>query len=405
MTTVFMWNVQFFSNNKISMVNSQWRDLVDVNGNVVDGTFDTLMNLEYITSNIELANPQIFVLIENLSARGVMGSLAGGNGAIGSRLLLDRIRGATLNQNWMLVPPLKLVDEVQTQRDEVGLFRLIREGAYTECISVFYRNDVLAFVGPYVWPATDNNDNPAKIAQRNTGQPTQAYPAVWEGTYPAGNFFAGQFEFFRNPVARTGRLLFPDVGARRPFLTQFRERDAPGRLITLASVHYPPNPAPAGGAFQTTLDFFSQPNWPVAADEVILVGGDVNLDYLTDKPLNRDRLYGCARREGFRLALDRQNTNAHTIIKRPKNASPTDYTRAVGLDNIAYRSGPPIVPRIDVFDRVNGTQPSLMFTPMAQIMGLPTQAQRNTTFRLQQNYSYMGPVPGVSDHLPILFQF
>ena len=131
-TNLLMWNVHFFTVNKIAMANANWLDLVDTTGAPVDGTFDTLMNLEYITSNLQYVNPplgdgaHIFVLIENLSSQGTMGSLAEGNGAIGSRLLLDRIRAVTGNQNWMLVPPLKLVDRVQTERGERGLIALLR---------------------------------------------------------------------------------------------------------------------------------------------------------------------------------------------------------------------------------------------------------------------------------------
>src|SRR5579875_1060917 len=198
-TNLLVWNVQFFTSNKISMANADWHDFVDLHGNVVDGTFTSLMNLDYILSNVKKADAHIFVLIENLSSRGTLGSLAGGNGAIGSRLLLDRLRGETLNRNWMLVPPLKTVAAVQTQRGEGGLIALVREGAYTECVSVYYRNDLLNFVGPYVWPQSDNNDAPGKTAQPNTGQNTQAYPADWDDTYPAGNYFAGQFEYYADP--------------------------------------------------------------------------------------------------------------------------------------------------------------------------------------------------------------
>lgn len=405
-TNLLVWNVQFFTSNKISMQKSEWLDLVDINGNVVDGNFDTLLNLEYITTNIKDADAHIFVLIENLSSQGTMGSLAEGNGAIGSRLMLDRIRGATLNANWMLVPPLKLVDKVQTEKDALGLLALLKEGAYTECISVYYRSDLLNFVGPYVWPLSPNNNDTRKVAQRNTGQATQAYPADWDDCYPVGNSFAGQFEFFVNPVARTGQVLFPDYGSRRPFLTQFREIGGAARLITLVSVHYPPNSPDAGTAFARTLSYFAQGNWPIQPDEVILVAGDFNLDYLTDGILDSDRLDGTARRNGFSLALRTPWSNQPTMLKNKRYATPYSYLKQEGLDNIAYRYGGGILPVIvDVLDRVGGTLPSLMFTSMASIKALPTEEQKKYVFRLEQNFSYMGPVPGVSDHLALQFQF
>lgn len=413
-TNLLMWNVQFFTVNKISMANSDWLDLVNTNNRVVDGTFNTLMNLEYITSNLQYVNTNglggahIFVLIENLSAQGTMGSLAGGNGAIGSRLLLDRIRGATQNRNWMLVPPLKLVDKVQTEQDEEDLFALVKEGQYTECISVFYRSDLLNFVGPYVWPLAGNNDDPTKVAQRDTGQARGPYPAVWDGTYPAGNYFAGQFEYFQNPVTRTGQYLFPDISSRRPFFTQFREIGGAQRLISLVSAHYPPNATAAGSAFSKTLGIFGKngTSYPLQNDEVRLVGGDINLNYIGSQ---YDEVYNTAAQNGFRLVLSiERGINYPTIIKRSSYSTLNNYLGQKGLDNIALRTGRGLQPFgyfTNVYDRVNRTAPSMMFNSVQSIAGLPSPEPQNTVFRLQQNYKYMGPVPGVSDHLPVFLSF
>jgi hypothetical protein len=415
-TNLLMWNVQFFTVNKISMANSEWIDLVNTNNVPVDGTFDTLMNLEYITSNLQFVNAggqgpvHLFVLIENLSSQGTLGSLAGGNGAIGARLLLDRIRGVTHNPNWMLVPPLKLVDRLQTEQGEDDLFALVREGAYTECISVFYRSDLLSFVGPYVWPAAGNNLDPTKTAQANTGQLTGAYPDEWDGTYPPGNYFAGQFEYFYNPGARTGEVLFPDVGSRRPFFTQFREIGGNQRLISLVSVHYPPNGPAASVAFSRTLGMFAHGTYPIQADEVLLVGGDINLDYLSDIPAMQHAVYDIPAQDGFQMVLDIQRNPGlvrPTIIRRAINATLQNYRSTVGLDNIALRVGAGLQPFgyfTNVYDRVDRTDPSMMFNSPASIaaLGFPEQ---DIVFRLQQNYKYMGPVPGVSDHLPIFLSF
>jgi hypothetical protein len=412
-TNLLVWNVQFFSSNKISVAQSNWLDLVDTNGNIVDGNFNTLMNLEYITSNVQLADAHIFVLIENLSDQGTMGSLAEGNGAKGSLLLLDRIRGATINRNWMLVPPLKMVNKVQTETSRAGGYSLVKEGAYTECVSVYYRSDLLNFVGPYVWPQSLNNDSVTKVAQRNTGQTTQAYPDAWNGSYPAGNFYAGQFEYFADPAARTGQYLFPDTGGRRPFFTQFRELTGAARLLSLVSVHFPPKFTPASRAFATTTTYFSPEKYQAQADEVVLIAGDFNLNYLLN-PLDKgyisqsDALYGQAARKSFTLALNRRNTQLPTMMKQSDDATPPDgYLRPnLGLDNIALRYGGGALNfQTTVYDRVNRNAPSMMFTPMAEIMQLPTQIYRNTVFRLQQNFKYMGPVPGVSDHLPVYLQF
>lgn len=411
-TNLLMWNVQFFTVNKISMANSQWLDLVNTNNQQVDGTFDTLMNLEYITDNLRFVNAggqgpvHLFVLIENLSSQGTLGSLAGGNGAIGARLMLDRIRGATGKRDWMMVPPLKLVDRVQTEQDEDDLLALVQEGAYTECISVFYRSDLLDFVGPYVWPAAGNNDNPTKTAEPDTGQMTGAYPDAWDETYPPNNHFAGQFEYFEDPVARTGEVLFPGVGSRRPFFTQFRERGGAQRLISLVSVHYPPNGPAARTAFSRTLSLFSRDNYAIQPDEIVLVGGDINLDYLSD-----DAVYGVADSYDFQMVLDVRRYPylvRPTLIKRASNATLDNYRSNLGLDNIALRVGSGLQPFpyfTNVYDRVDRTDPSMMFNSPAQIRALASPEPQNTVFRLQQNYAYMGPVPGVSDHLPIFMSF
>ncbi len=407
-TNLLVWNVQFFTCNKISMNNTDWYEYVDTDGNKADGNFTALMCLDYIVSNIKLADAHIFVLIENLSSQGTMGSLAGGNGAIGSLLMLDRIRGATLNRNWMLVPPLKAVNKLQTERKEGGFVALVKEGAYTECISVYYRSDLMTFIGPYVWPQTNNNDSPVKVAQRDTGQATQAYPDVWDGAYPPGNHFAGQFEYFTDAPNRTGQLLFPDGGCRRPFLTQFREAGPGGRKISLASVHYPPKAIPAGLAFATTLRYFSnQATYNIQPDEVVLVAGDFNLDYLTIKPADWNRLYNTAANNGFTLALDQRRGNDWpTMLKRRRQTTPTNYLKNQGLDNVAIRYGGGVLPfTVNVFDRVNRTAPSMMYTPMAAIQAIPNPRLRDTVFQLYQNYYYMGPVPGVSDHLPVYLQF
>lgn len=416
-TNLLMWNVQFFTVNKISMANSQWLNLVNTEGVQTDGTFDTLMNLEYITSNLQYVNQHgegpvhLFVLIENLSSQGTVGSLAGGNGAIGARLLLDRIRGVTLNPNWMLVPPLKLVDRLQIEQDDEDLFALVREGAYTECISVFYRNDLLDFVGPYVWPAAGNNDDETKTAQPNVNQATGAYPDEWEGTYPPGNYYAGQFQYFRDRVNRTNEIFFPDIGCRRPFFTQFRERGGAQRLISLVSVHYPPNGPAAAASFARTLGYFSRDDYPIQNNEVLLIGGDINLDYLSDDPVMQHAVYTMPALLGFTTVLDHRPPAYipwPTIIRRANNATLGNYLGNVGLDNIALRVGQGLQPFgyfFNVYDRVNRTDPSMMFNSPESIAGLAAPEPQNTMFRLQQNYRYMGPVPGVSDHLPVFMSF
>ena len=409
-TNLLLWNVQFFSLNKINLANSVEVELINSEGKKVSYTH-AMMNLTYILNNLLYqpggqGPPHIFVLIENLSSQGTKGSLAGGDGAAGAQVLLSGIRNVTQNKDWMIVPPLKLTDKVQIERDpdNSDLIALLKEGAYTECISVFYRSDLLEFVGPYVWPEAGGH-NATKTAQPNTGQATGPYPDEWRGTYPADNHFAGQFEYFTD-AERTKEILFPDEHARRPFFTQFREKQDKKRLISLVSVHYPPDSEAAATAYARTLDRFGNGTYKIDDNEVILVGGDINLDYCSDAPLIRDAVFNLPKLYGFTALLNKEY--GPTMLKRAANSTLDNYLGKAGLDNIAVRAGSGLTSLRFlpcVYDRVNRTNPSMMFIAPAALEKMVSPEPRDTVFRLPQNYGHLGPAPGVSDHLPVYLSF
>ena len=103
------------------------------------------------------------------------------------------------------------------------------------------------------------------------------------------------------------------------------------------------------------------------------MAGDFNLDYLTIKPADWNRLYNTAANNGFTLALDQRRGNDWpTMLKRRRQTTPTNYLKNQGLDNVAIRSGGGVLPfTVNVFDRVNRTAPSMMYTPMAAIQAIP----------------------------------
>jgi hypothetical protein len=117
--------------------------------------------------------------------------------------------------------------------------------------------------------------------------------------------------------------------------------------------------------------------------------------------------------DGFRMDFDSRpprNIPRPTIIKRAANSTLGDYLSVKGLDNIALRAGTrtglqPFGYFANVYDRVNRTHLPMMFNTVQSIANLQTPDPQNAIFCLQQNYKYMGPVPGVSDHLPIFLSF
>jgi hypothetical protein len=193
---LLMWNIQFFTNSRIDIETPVFGIKESISGYPIPYYNYRYLHLEYILNNIShsgqiLNKPlNVFVLIENLCSRGIKGGIADGEGAVGARSLLEKIRERR-GRNWMMVPPIKLVDELQIQmfEEEVGsekttFYQLIKQGAYTECISVFYDSNVLDFIGPYVWPLEKTTDTLVKIAVPDGKDvETGPYPEPWNSAY------------------------------------------------------------------------------------------------------------------------------------------------------------------------------------------------------------------------------
>jgi hypothetical protein len=97
------------------------------------------------------------------------------------------------------------------------------------------------------------------------------------------------------------------------------------------------------------------------------------------------------------------------MYKRRGNATATDYLKPAGLDNIAVRYGSlgAVNPTtLQILNRVGPAQnfEGLTFIPLEEILKLPDPAQTDC-FRSPQNYGYLGPAPGTSDHMGLALNF
>lgn len=395
-TKLLVWNIQNFTINKINY----WDSNIGLNSRTVTNL--PQLKLHYILNNVTLTDPDIFVVIEVISGKGSKGSLVSGKGAQGLLFLLKCLRA--LNNQWCLVPSLKLVDKVNVTEiiqdrgddEEESLKQLINEGQYTEGIGVFYRQDRLTFQGPYVWPNTPNNSD--KRAVPASGATPGPYPDEWQNCLPNGNYFAGQFEFFypnKSPIE------FPATTSRVPFLTRFVEINDPKRLITLAAVHLPPNTTGASPALSRLAGCFLDNG--ITDNEVQIIAGDYNLNFGEYYNTDRTHLQGLY---GFEPAF--VYGDSPTMLTRIKTATPIAYQPSLILDNIAVKFGmqanksnnkKAIINR--VFDK---DIPTLMEISLDKILQLPHDKQ-DETFRLPLNYGRLGPVPGTSDHLAVFVQF
>lgn len=377
-TRLMIWNIQFFTIKRIHYTkgaNLKER-LLNVGQSVV--------NRAHILNN--MVNAHIFVLIETLSSRGVLGTLIGGKGAQGVQLLLTCLREQ--NADWCLVPPLKLVGA-----NEAG-----ETSNYTEGIAVFYRSDLLDFLGPYIWPQQGNTARPAGTT------PPGPYPQEWADGLPANTTYAGQFQFFSD-VARTQELLFVGGNNRRPFLTTFRERNAPGRLIKLVSSHPSPG-TDATTAVSKLLEIreIAEANTP----QIVALAGDFNLNVFATDVASKQAYRGLKLEDFQQHFTTDTSGNGCTRVRYVPEATSTAYLRHEGLDNIftRYDGGlqrPAHNPQI--IDRVVGVPgyPTDMSRSLGQLaLDFPDQIERTNRFRLLLNYGHIAAQRGTSDHIALV---
>lgn len=385
---VLLWNIQSFT---ISRINNNkgatWAERAD-------SAEKSLANTMYIVDTVREAEPDIFVVLEARSDQGPIAELATGNGPDGLRHLLSELR-EWHSAEWYLVPPLRVNPQ-----------DILRNGTHTETVGVYWRNDRLAFTGPYVWPDGRNNA---------TGPPIPAggavganYPAPWDAVVPVGTTAAAWCRYYDT---KKNEILFNEPTHRRPYWTVFRERAGAMRTVNLYSVHFKP-----GVNAQIAASRFSNIPGEPPAGQFHVVAGDFNINLAAPTTIQAAalQLYGWEN-----LARVSPPRNAPTMIAANGDALPGAYLRKFCLDFGFVRYGARTVPRMGqgpvagVIDRVAGTlaaAPLPKFTKdmarsldsIASILDPATQAE---VFRTRWNYGHISPPPhGTSDHLPILMQ-
>lgn len=391
-TKILVWNIRRFSLPKLDD-NGPLTVCYDIMGNIRRLARNTDLNRNYILSNIALQDPDIFAVVEVQTSQGDVGTLIDGNGKAGCLLLLALLRA--MHPAWCLVPPRKLVSKIQF--DQGG--GISKEGQYTEGIAVFFRSDRLAFTGPCVWPT----DCPEIIAE------PQAYPDEWMNALyvvPAGQpSYAGQCRF----NGANGELFFPNNDHRRPFFTKFREQAPPNRTISLVTVHFPPNADAIlqAQAVSKLTTYFSE-TYRIGDDEILLIAGDYNLDYLKLRTpeyfFYTAQAYQYLLEKGFVPLFNPKWTPYGTMLLSTPEAVPDVYRGDSGLDNIAVKWGAGLVPNANdilVVDRVTDTgDHSLLVDPLAWIKSLAV-ADVNWSNRVFRSIENFGCQYATSDHLAI----
>ncbi|WP_332852291.1 endonuclease/exonuclease/phosphatase family protein [Duganella sp. S19_KUP01_CR8] len=395
---ILVWNIQFFTSARISTTAQNDLDRVEA-------------NLAYILSTIQQAAPDIFVVIEPRSNQGDVGGLARGNGPIGLVKLYAKMLGKFGSTSWNLVPPLRL-----NARD------IHSSNTYTECVGVFWRNEVLEFTGPWVWTAA---------GARAPGEHTvaAAYPEPWNRLVPDDVTASGQASFY----SATGEIHFPAEANRRPFLCTFRERGGTHRHLKVFAMHTSPSTARDACARMLGVNELA-PN----DNEISVLTGDFNLDLNSTNTAEQATLSAFALLTDLRVVRPPQVSGAYpgTLLCERPAANWTNYQRALSLDYafVGYGANARIPgtfqPAVEVVNRVAGTPTPPFSVHMSttleqyRAIELLTQMQRgvdptdatNMTldlFRQRWNYGHIAqprrtaptaeePGDGTSDHLPIL---
>lgn len=252
-TRILYWNIEKFGLNKIV------------------GNAKAAQRLAIIGNHILAANPQIFVIVEQGAGTRPANNMTNGHTIVGNGLngciqLLAALRATAVPgyANWALVPPL-----------------ISGVAGFAEAIAVFYRADLIEFVGPWVWPL--GGAGPAVAPGPATGN----YNAPFNNFLPVGNVngaspinagmpylqLAGQWDFMDAMGLAT--IQFPGPNNRKPFYTTFRD-PGNGGILHLHSFHA------ASNFFQArngTANFGNIPEMTMAlgANDKIAVVGDFNV--------------------------------------------------------------------------------------------------------------------------------
>jgi hypothetical protein len=395
--TIMQWNIQRFGINKL--MNSWW-DLTGRRG-------------QYLYSTMTLpATPDIIVIIEvqTNAAAAFGGLISDTSGAPAVMAILYQLRQDFPADNWAVVPPVILTPN----------------GGYSEGIAVLYKSAILSFWGPMMWNGVTG------VAAVQNGVGAADYPGLWADALPnristngrniTENQLAGQCAFF-DP---NGRVEFPAGNARSIWLTVFHDA-ASNRLLSLFSLHFPPQADNARAAFGqlTSVAELNQALVP-AEDRVVLgdfninalsafqanvfqhlTGGPAVLPLIPVSPIVFQQLF--AEGGSLKTIWDASTNNGANYYGY---GGTTLAGALLGLDNIfVARQGGAPAPDGMVANRVVGTPappaPAVYTVDMVEdipaiINNLPPGAPRSQRFRTLVNYGHIGGAPGASDHMPQL---
>jgi len=322
---ILVWNIEKFSNLRITAQPGRTIEEADAN------RLSAQANLQYITTTVAEADADIFVVLETGSSQGGLGTLAAGNGPDGLLTLLAALQ--QVNPTWRVVPPLRC-----------NPHEPVNGSTYTETVGVFWRNDVLEFTGPWVWPGGDTG--PA-VPQ---GDP-DAYPDRWN--VASGGSRAAAQCIFHNEIGH--EVLFPTNSERRPYLTTFRVNDG-GRTLKLFSIHT--KPAYARDATARILAIDSAVLNP-GDNEVTVLAGDFNLNLIGLNLAQNATIRGF-RLWDFTLHPIHQPNNSYPPSRylSRSSAHPNAYLRNELYDYAFEQYGPHAMPdqvfRMLVAERVAG---------------------------------------------------
>lgn len=387
-----LWNIKFFREGTLFPTLPRGAPLIQR----IQLAAKARARTDYLTYSLAEVDPDILVVLETRSTAGVLGSLAKGTGIDASMWLLSMLRG--LKPDWYLIPPLRL-----NTRDNLG------QQPYTEACSVFYRNDVVNFIGPYVWPAAGPNDAPDKVPVPDLpGVAAASYPDPYDDMLPDGTFYAGQYRF---PVApgSPNEVLFTGEENRRPFLCRFLDND--DRLIDLFSFHAPPR-RNQDAASSRLMDWVNLNSVPVA--DVAIVAADFNVNQLGGV-LEQDFYTQIRSRFAFDINFRRDRMNVQTMYRSVNTATVDDplgyrYLQQQAIDNIFthYDDRNATATNPTILDLVAGVTPNAISTvdigtAMAtRLNDFQTYMNPNQRFRMTENFGKIGDPGGVSDHLALM---
>ncbi|WP_047432812.1 hypothetical protein [Chryseobacterium indologenes] len=375
-TKILCWNIERFGSQ--TLLNSYARE---------PSTLQRYRR-DYILSNCYMLDPDIFIVIEVVTNKGLAGSLIpyGRSAYTGLTMILDRLK--RLNTNWCLVPPLRLNENLQD-----------KFSSYSESIGVFFRNDRLDFIGPYIWPADHHHE--AKTSKREGSVNRGPYPPGFDDFLPDRNYFAAKVEFHDK---NNQLITFPDAPSRRPYLTRFHERQGEYRNISLFNIHLPVIPDIAETALKRLLKHIDQE--PAYNNDIKVIAGDLNIDLAENFGLN-----GQISDLGYKIGINprsHEKDKIKTTFKKRNEAIPlippliSGYTTSF-VDNFIIKGtlnhNPSILSK--TINRVFTGTDKRMHDTLEDIMRIGDIHARYEKFRNYENY---GHIRHTSDHMPILLE-